>query len=70
MADADEARHEYGLEILGKLPRGRYDGVILAVRHHEIVALGAERVRQMLTPRGVLYDLKGVLPVSESDGRL
>jgi UDP-N-acetyl-D-galactosamine dehydrogenase len=70
VADADEARHEYGIDIEAKLPRGRYHGIILAVRHKEIVALGAARMRRMLVPNGVIYDLKGVLALSESDGRL
>jgi len=40
------------------------------VRHDQISRLGADRLRTMLVPGGVLYDLKQVLPVEASDARL
>jgi UDP-N-acetyl-D-galactosamine dehydrogenase len=67
---ADEVRHEYQMEIAQELPKGPFDAIVLAVRHDEFVTMGAEKMRAMLVPGGLLYDLKEVLPVDESDARV
>jgi UDP-N-acetyl-D-galactosamine dehydrogenase len=70
-ADRQEVRHEYGLEVVNTLPEETFDGVILAVRHDEIKALGPAKLRAMLaSEKGFVYDIKEILPVSESDVRL
>lgn len=70
-ADPAEVRHEYGLEVVNKLPEGKFDGVVLAVRHDEIKSIGTQTLRSMLaSEKGFIYDIKEVLPVSDSDQRL
>jgi UDP-N-acetyl-D-galactosamine dehydrogenase len=70
-ADPAEALHEYGIEVTATPPRGPFDVIVLAVRHKEIVAMGAAGLRRLLTDRiGFIYDLKEVLPVADSDVRL
>ncbi|MFC6053518.1 Vi polysaccharide biosynthesis protein VipA/TviB [Acinetobacter sp. Ac_877] len=68
--DADEAEHEYGIRTTQELQNGVYDAVILAVAHEQFVALGAEKIRALGKENHVLYDLKYVLPQTESDIRL
>lgn len=60
-ARPEDARHEYGLEIVNALPGGSFDAVVLAVRHAEIQALGLERLKKLVKRGGVIYDLKGIL---------
>jgi len=67
---ADEARHEYGLELVPDLVPGRYDAVILAVAHRQFVELGADRIRALGKPGGVLFDVKQALPRDQVDDRL
>jgi UDP-N-acetyl-D-galactosamine dehydrogenase len=50
--------------------RGPFDAVVLAVRHDEFVGMGAARMRALMVPGGLLYDLKEVLPAGESDARV
>jgi UDP-N-acetyl-D-galactosamine dehydrogenase len=69
-ADVTEARHEYGIRVSNTLPKGKFDAVVLAVRHAEIIEMSRERLRRLLKAGGILYDLKGVLPVKDSDARL
>ncbi|MBX9924880.1 MAG: nucleotide sugar dehydrogenase [Hyphomicrobiaceae bacterium] len=70
-ADPEEARHEYGVEIVNAWPEGTFDGIVLAVRHAPFVEAGQKRLRAMLKPdTGFLYDVKGVFPVTETDARL
>ncbi len=67
---ADEARHEYGLELVDELVPASYDAIVLAVAHREFVELGADRIRALGRPGCVLFDVKQVLPRESVDDRL
>ncbi len=69
-ADSAEAEHEYGICLIQKPEQAAYDGVIVAVPHDEYTAMSASDLRGYLKPGGVLYDLKGILPLGEADLRL
>lgn len=70
-ADAGEVEEEYGLSIATTLPdAGAYDPVILTVPHEDMVAGGPSRLRAMLKPEGVLFDMKAAFRVNGSDLRL
>lgn len=66
-ANPAEVRHEYGLELLAELVPGSYDAVIVAVAHREFTAMGAEGVRGLLKPGGVVFDVKYALPQDAVD---
>jgi UDP-N-acetyl-D-galactosamine dehydrogenase len=68
--DADEAKHEYGLELVAEPENGAYDVVIIAVAHDEFRALGAEGIKAFGKDTSVLYDIKYVLPPELVDDRL
>ena len=69
-ADSAEAEHEYGISLMDKPEQGSYSGVIVAVPHKEYAAMSAGDLRGYLRADGVLFDLKGVLPLGEADLRL
>ena len=70
-ASIEEANHEYGIAVSNTMPKGKFDGIILAVRHNEIVEMSKSGLRSLLkSDSGFVYDLKEVLPVSASDARL
>ncbi len=69
-ADPEEARREYGLELVAEPPPGRYDAIILAVAHRQFREMGPEAVRALGRPGAVLFDVKGVLPREQVDERL
>ena len=67
-ANAEHVQHEYGIEIVNRLSQGeKYDAVILAVSHKEFLELN---VRDLVVENGVVYDVKGILPKDDIDGRL
>lgn len=69
--DTEECRHEFGVDCLGEAPeRGRYDGIVVAVAHREFVEMGAAGIRTFAKEDAVLYDVKGIFPKHETDGRL
>jgi UDP-N-acetyl-D-galactosamine dehydrogenase len=70
VADRDDALHEYGIGIVDRLPDERFQAVVLAVKHREIVGLGRDRLGALLAPGGLIYDITGVLAPGESDARI
>ncbi|MBU2981390.1 nucleotide sugar dehydrogenase [Lentibacter algarum] len=69
-ASADAIFEHYGYEPLPDLPKGGYDAVILAVAHKQFVKLGADAVRALTGPKGIVYDIKGIFDKSKTDLRL
>jgi UDP-N-acetyl-D-galactosamine dehydrogenase len=69
-ASADEARGEYGLDLVAEPQVGAYDGVILAVLHDVFHRKGAAALRDYGRQNRVLFDLKSLFPREESDLRL
>ncbi|MBX3655500.1 MAG: Vi polysaccharide biosynthesis UDP-N-acetylglucosamine C-6 dehydrogenase TviB [Ramlibacter sp.] len=69
--DVDEAKDEYGLSCLSAVPlAGQYAAIVLAVSHHQFLAMGEVGIKALGQPGAVLFDVKSVLPLSASDGRL
>ena len=69
-ASAEEAEHEYGITPVAQPQPGTYDGIIVAVAHHQFKSMGAAAIRALGKPNHVLYDLKYLLSAEESDLRL
>ncbi|WP_454764689.1 Vi polysaccharide biosynthesis UDP-N-acetylglucosamine C-6 dehydrogenase TviB [Cupriavidus campinensis] len=66
-----DAEHEYGLPCLTDMPKGgAYAAVVLAVGHEQFVAMGEAGIKAFGQPGAVLFDVKGILPLGASDGRL
>lgn len=68
--DSTEAEQEYGIRLVENPAPATYNAVILAVPHREYAAMSAPELREWLDDNGVLFDLKGVLPLGDSDIRL
>lgn len=69
-AEASEAQHEYGLTPVCQPQQDQYDGIILAVAHHQFKDMGEQAIRALGKVQHVLYDLKYLLPKEASDLRL
>jgi len=69
-ADPDEARAALGIDLVEPAQGGVYDAVVIAVAHRQLAALGAEALRRLAKPDGILYDVKHLLPADRVDGRL
>ena len=67
---ADEALHEYNLQLISEYNKDYYDAIILAVAHDEFKKMGAKAIRELGKRSHVLYDLKFVLAKHEVDMRL
>lgn len=69
-ADPEEARREYGLDLVPVPEQEAYDGIIAAVAHNEFSSGGAAAMRAFGREGHVLYDLKNIFAAEESDLRL
>jgi len=66
----EEARAEYGIELVQEPGAGEYDAILIAVGHRQFQALGADGIRAFGKPASLVYDIKYVLPQGASDDRL
>jgi UDP-N-acetyl-D-galactosamine dehydrogenase len=70
-ADRDEARHEFGADLLVDTPAaGHYDAIVIAVAHDQFRSLGIDGLRRFGQPGAVVYDIKGIFPMDAVDARL
>lgn len=60
-ADPAEAKHEYGVTLVDSIEdRSGYDCLVGAVPHREYASLVGEKLRGLLTPKGLVADIKGM----------
>ena len=61
--DSAQAQSEYGLKVRTAIPADiNYGAVVAAVAHQQFVEIKSEQWRQMVASKGVLLDLKGIIP--------
>ena len=68
--NSEEARHEYGVELIDKPKSAYYDAVIFAVAHNEFKALSNDDIKGLMQAEHVIYDLKYMLDPQLADIRL
>jgi UDP-N-acetyl-D-galactosamine dehydrogenase len=65
-----EAEREYGIRLVKRPSRGRYDAIVLAVPHREFASMKPSEIRRFGRRKHVVYDIKYVLERGQADGRL
>ncbi|MGI9491342.1 MAG: nucleotide sugar dehydrogenase [Geminicoccaceae bacterium] len=70
LVSKDEARQEYGLKMIDQPETGYYDSVVLAVAHDAFQERGASGLRRFGREGAILFDVKSLFALDESDGRL
>jgi len=69
-ANAEEAKHEYGVQIIDAPKPQQYDAVIFAVAHQQFKAMNEADIKALMKEQHVIYDLKYMLPQTLADIRL
>ncbi|MEO6521235.1 MAG: nucleotide sugar dehydrogenase [Mucilaginibacter sp.] len=68
-ANPTEVQLEYGIDIIAALNyHNQYDAIVLAVPHNQFKDLDFDKLKK--EKRSVIYDIKGMLAVNITDGRL
>ena len=68
--DADEAKEEYGLDLVADPKQGAYDVVVIAVAHDRFRELGEKGIKAFGKDNSIVYDIKYLLPADAVDDRL
>ena len=67
----EDAREEYGIELLTSLPdSAAYHAIVLAVSHARYREIGARAIRALGRPGALFFDVKATFARGDSDGRL
>lgn len=69
-ASSEEAKSEMDIDLVAEPMKGSYDGIVIAVAHHQFKELSLDYIRSLGKNEHVLYDLKYALPQQASDLRL
>ena len=70
VADPEEAMNVYGIELKRSIPERRFRGVVCAVGHKEFMMISATEWIEMIEPGGILFDVKGCIPIEAGALRL
>jgi UDP-N-acetyl-D-glucosamine/UDP-N-acetyl-D-galactosamine dehydrogenase len=60
-ADQTETKHEYGLSLTQMEALKPADALVIAVAHRNYCQMSLHTIKQLIIPRGVLIDVKGVI---------
>ena len=67
---SEDARKECGIDLIEELVADTYDAIIIAVAHSQFKAMSSEFIRTLTRNKGIIFDIKYILPESDTDGRL
>jgi len=68
--NSDEAFREYQIKLVDSLQEDTYSGIVIAVGHHQFVAMTASQLRSLCKEKSVIYDVKSIFPRDQVDGCL
>lgn len=63
-AELDEAKHEYGIDLVAQADLPQAEALIVAVAHQEFASLTPSAATALVRPGGVVIDVKSVLPAA------
>jgi len=69
-ADSFQVTEEFDIALNHDIQIGIYDGIIIAVDHDEYRGWGMKKIRAMTKKQSVIYDIKSMFQIDESDLRL
>lgn len=69
-ADKTSALSHLNIKIQTSLRENYYDAIIIAVAHEEFVQMGWKKIRSFGNTNHILFDLKSIFPINNSDLRL
>ncbi|HET7674209.1 MAG TPA: Vi polysaccharide biosynthesis UDP-N-acetylglucosamine C-6 dehydrogenase TviB [Gammaproteobacteria bacterium] len=68
--DPEEATSEYHVNMVSEPELGKYDAIIIAVKHDQFARMAHTGIRKLGKESCVLFDVKAMLPRNTVDGRL
>ena len=69
-ADPSQSKDFFNIKLQTELKENYYDAILLAVSHKQFIELGETGMKNLLNNKGLIFDIKGMLPSSAVDERL
>ena len=69
-ANKNEVRNEHKINLIEKPIEGNYDAIVLTVAHDDFKKLFIKQIRSFGKKNHIIYDLKYLLDIKETDQRL
>ena len=69
-ADPSQALEFFEITLKSHIKEDYYDAILLTVPHKEFIKMGESSMRKFLNKKGIIFDLKGMLPSHKVDERL
>lgn len=66
----DEAKKEYGINLLSNVKTNQFDAILIAVPHNHFKKMGIKKIKMYGKSNHVVFDLKYLFPASYVDKRL
>lgn len=66
----DEAKKEYGINLLSNVKTNQFDAILIAVPHNHFKKMGIKKIKMYGKSKHVVFDLKYLFPASYVDKRL
>jgi UDP-N-acetyl-D-galactosamine dehydrogenase len=66
-ANPSEVKQEFGINLISEDQLASYQTIVLAVAHKEFLAMD---IKKLCSDKGLIYDVKGILPKDLADKRL
>ncbi len=67
IANYKDLKKLYGLNLIKKINRNTYDGIIIAVRHLKFAKIGIKKIRNFSKNNSTIFDLKSLFPEEKTD---
>jgi len=69
-ADHSKAFLEYQIKLILKIKKNFYDAVVIAVTHNKFKKMGIRKIKKLCKKKHVIYDIKNLFGINNSDIRL
>jgi UDP-N-acetyl-D-galactosamine dehydrogenase len=69
-ADKDLAHSYLNIQLLNRVTKSHYHSIIIAVAHDEFKQMGPDEIRSFGADQHILFDLKSIFSIADSDLRL
>jgi UDP-N-acetyl-D-glucosamine/UDP-N-acetyl-D-galactosamine dehydrogenase len=69
-ANKNEVRNEHKIDLIKQPIKGKYDAIVLTVAHDDFKKLSTKQIRSFGKKNHIIYDLKYLLDIKETDQRL
>ncbi len=70
VVDKNEKKNHKNINFIEFIKEEYYTAIVIAVEHNEFISMGIDKIRSYGLKDSIIYDVKGIFNINETDGRL